>query len=217
MLLLSIIVGANAMIAQEKYGNCEDWDIVPYLYNDSVNPNTEVCLWKNYWYEPDTSDGPYFPDTLIVYLHLIPSQSLWGEKPIEKMDLYHIESTLYFVLGENIDSYNMINKKISEPFQLLDSVIDFKYAFDYCNRINSGFVEIPCTKIPMRKILRSFNVFTNFRGDWIDSIDGLLSPSLNEVIIKTQIYTKENEVCRRFDFVLPVNGPYCNGGDIRRY
>ena len=132
------------------------------------------------------------------------------------MDSCRLESKLYFVLGENIDSYNMINKKISEPYQLLDTLIDFKYLFNYYIINDLPFPTI-CVKIPMKKILRSLMVFTNVWGEFVNLTDGRVPQSLNQLIIKTQIYTKENEVCRRFDFVLPVNGPYCNGGDIRRY
>ena len=105
-LLVIIVLHVSYIYAQSTpIGSCDKWNIVPYLYNDSISNQSEVCFWQNYWYERDTTTNLCFPDTLIVCLHLMPSAELWQVDTIE-MKSCRVISNLYFKLGENADSYN---------------------------------------------------------------------------------------------------------------
>ena len=202
------LLGETIPKAQENVGSCEDWDVVPYLYNDSVSKQSEICFWKNYWYGRDDTDKALFPDTLIVCMHLVPNTVLW-EKEITGMGSYHITSQMLFKFGEKSDSYNLVNARCSRPFQIMDSVVDFESIFSLLNRENVGYINIAVKKIPMKKALESLNIFTNVLGESIVWVDGVTF-ILNQIIIQTQIYRDGEYPCRRFEFILPVNGPYCD-------
>ena len=205
-----LLIGESRLVAQDFVGNCEDWDIVPYLYNDSVSKQSEICLWKNYWYNTDGTTESFFPDTLVVCLHLVPNTVLW-EKEVSGMGSFHVKSQLLFKLGESKDSYNMVNSKYSEPIMLFDSVVDFESIFAYLNQVNVGYINIAVSKIPMKEILKTLNVFINEWGESVLWNNGV-PLKLNQVIILTQIFESGGNPCRRFEFSLPVNGPYCNDG-----
>ena len=210
ILLLFLYILSYNLIAQKNTDGCDDWIIKPFLYNDSISTFSNVCFWDNYLYKTDTLDRNFFPDTLIICLHLIPSMTMWDNGFVDNMDSYRIESKLYFVTGESFDSYNIVNSQFSEPYPLLDSVINLKSAFHYINKQNVGFVNISTIKIPMNELLRSMNIFTNVKEDSIEWVDGTTT-ILNQIVIRTRIYKKDKSSYRRFNFTLPTNGPYCNG------
>lgn len=109
--LVIIALQVSNIYAQSKsIGSCDKWNITPYLYNDSISEQSEVCFWQNYWYEKDTSTSFYFPDTLIVCLHIVPSTELWEIDTLD-MKSCRVISNLYFKLGESFNSYNIVNKK----------------------------------------------------------------------------------------------------------
>lgn len=207
-LLAIIVLQVSTIYGQsESSGSCENWDIVPYLYNDSISEQSAVCFWKNYWYERDTTTNLCFPETLIVCLHLLPGTELW-EKDTKEMESCRVVSNLYFKLGEKCDSYNIVNGKNSEYVLLLDSVIDLKAAFNYIDKMHVGFINIATVKLPMREMLFAMNVFTNvWRQDILLESDK--SFMLNQMIVETVVYGTDGVPCRRFDFSLPVNGYYC--------
>ncbi len=206
--LVIIVVHVSCIYAQSKAsGSCDKWDIIPYLYNDSISKQSEVCFWQNYWYERDTSVNFYFPDTLIVCMHLVPSTELW-EMDTLNMKSGRVISNLYFKLGESADSYNIINSTNTERILLLNSPIDFNVAFNYINQNKEGFISIAIVKLPMKKMLSSMNVFTNVWGESILWENGK-SLMLNQVIIETVVSDMDGYLCRRFEYSLPINGHYC--------
>lgn len=209
-ILLFLYLLSYNLVAQKKADGCDNWIVKPYLYNDSISTISNVCFWDNYLYKTDTMDRKFFPDTLIICLHLIPSMTLWENRSIDNMDSYNIESELFFVVGESFDCYNIVNPEFSEPYPLLDSVINLKSAFHYINKQNVGFINISTIKIPMKELLRSMNIYTNAKEDSINWIDGTTT-ILNQIVISTRIYKKDKSYHRRFNFTLPINGPYCSG------
>ena len=208
ILLLTILFQSVCISAQsEPGGSCDKWNIIPYLYNDSISRQSEVCFWQNYWYEIDSTTNFYFPDTMIVCLHLVPSTELW-EVDMSNPGAGRIISNLHLIIGENTDSYNIVNPQKTDSLLLIDNTIDFKAAFDHINRNIEGFVNVATVRIPMKEWLSSMNVFTNVWGEEVKWEDGKVS-MLNSVIIETAIYDSEGNPCRRFEFSLPVNGSYC--------
>lgn len=193
--------------AQSKScGSCDKWNITPYLYNDSISKQSEVCFWQNYWYEQDSTYKFFFPDTLIVCLHLTPDIEIWDMDTLDKGSC-RVISNLYFKLGECTDSYNVVNSENSERILLLDSTIDLNAAFDYYDA-GLGLLLIAMKKIPMREMLSSKNIFTNGWKEKIQWGDGR-AHLLNQVIIETVINDLDGVTHRRFEFSLPVNGSYC--------
>lgn len=198
--------------AQSKScGSCDKWNITPYLYNDSISKQSEVCFWQNYWYEQDSTYKFFFPDTLIACLHLTPDIELWDMDTLDKGSC-RVISNLYFKLGECTGSYNIVNSETSDRILLLDSTIDLNAAFDFCNKPDEGLLFIAIKKIPMREMLSSKNVFTN---TWKEKIqwENAIVLLLNQVIVETVINDLDGVTRRRFEFSLPVNGSYC-GPDI---
>ena len=196
------------MYAQYKpSSSCDKWDIIPYLYNDSISKQSEVCFWQNYWYEIDSTTNFYFPDTMIVCLHLVPSTELW-EVDMPNFGAGRVLSTLHFKVGENTDSYNIVNPRNTDSLLLLDSTIDFKAAFEGYNGKDEGFLYLAIVRLPMKEWLSSMNIYTNVWGEKVKWEIGK-SFILNSVIVETVIYDSVGNLCRRFEFSLPVNGSYC--------
>lgn len=49
---------------------CDEWYILPLLYNNYVSDSTKVEYWENYWYQRSGDTTKLIPDSLVILLDL---------------------------------------------------------------------------------------------------------------------------------------------------
>lgn len=185
---------------------CEEWYILPLLYNNYKSDSTKVEYWENYWYfrSSDTTKK-LIPDTLVIFLDLTPSMILTDEKVVEtaKDSIYTIKSIINYKYGNYQDSYNVINPKISEDIVIYEQKVNLKKIIKEILKTKSFGYDLTIIKLPIREMLDSLNIYIFDRPD-----TNKISYYLNQIIITNYFINEKGEIKCSSEFTFPINGCY---------
>ncbi len=202
LLVLGQCYGQKDTIAEQ----CENWYIIPILYNRVSGDTTEIKYWENYWYYRTGDSIKLIPDTLKIKLDLVASGSILTEKTIPHAE-YTIYSTLMLKYGDYEDSYLVVNPKFTEPILLYSEEIDLKVIYEMFINTNSMGYTFYAMDIPLKEIIEKYNIYIH--DQIVDYSKGRLY-FLNQIIISTYLLDKKGEKKCWYEFIFPVNGAYGN-------
>ncbi len=203
LLIIFVQCSGQQNVTEEQ---CNNWYMLPVLYNNYKSDTTTVKYWENYWYYRTGDSIKLIPDTLKIKLVLVPSGSILTEKTISHAE-YTIYSTLTLKYGDYEDSYLVVNPKFTEPITLYSENIDLKEIFESFKNTNSMGYTFYSMDIPLKEIFEKYNIYIH--DQVVDYSKGRLY-FLNQIIINTYFLDKNDERKCWYEFTFPVNGAYGN-------
>jgi hypothetical protein len=187
---------------------CDEWYILPLLYNNYKSDSTIVKYWENYWYFRSENTNKLIPDTLVISLDLIPSMVVIDEEVLKsvKDSIYTIKSIINYKYGNYQDSYNVINPKISEDIVIYEQKVNHKKAIKEILKSEMAVHNLKIIKVPIREMLDSLNIYIFDRPD-----TNKINYYLNQIIITSYFINEKGEIKCSSEFTFPINGCYSDG------
>ncbi len=209
ILALFLLMLFTQCFGQQDVANeqCNNWYILPVLYNNYESDTTMVEYWENYWYYRSGDNTKFIPDTLIVKLNLIPSMNILPDAKLPN-STSNVKVTMSFKYGYSSDSYNVINPHLSDEIILLEQKINFKEIYEMIIKTEEmGFSFYP-KRIAIKEMLDELNVSIE---DSIWDYENRGRPyALNQIIIKSYFMDNNDNVKCSSEFTFPIGGQYNN-------
>lgn len=204
LLMLFVQCSGQQNVTQEQ---CNNWYMLPVLYNNYKSDTTMVEYWENYWYYRSDDNTKFIPDTLIVVLNLIPSMEILPDAELPN-STFNVKVTMSFKYGFDDDSYNVINPRVSDEIVLLDQSVNFKEVYELIIKTDQMVFSYFPKGIAIKKMLNDLNISIE---DGIWDYESRGRPyALNQIIIKSYFMDNNGNVKCSSEFTFPVGGQYNN-------